>query len=128
LAVRGGEPPLLPAPLPVGEGVVPEPPRCLHHPEKPALLLVVRVQTESECSLLHALEDNTRLFDLSPNAIHPTAEAHGLSRSHLVNVKRGEATRRPIELNYSTVAETYRKLDAVSGRIEMTEILAELLK
>jgi len=31
-------------------------------------------------------------------------------------------------LNYSTVAETYRKLDEVSGRIEMTEILAELLK
>ncbi|TLY09951.1 MAG: DNA ligase, partial [Thaumarchaeota archaeon] len=29
---------------------------------------------------------------------------------------------------YSTVAETYRKLEAISGRIEMTEILAELLK
>ena len=29
---------------------------------------------------------------------------------------------------YLTVAETYSKLDAVSGRIEITEILAELLK
>src|SRR2546426_12333166 len=48
LAVRGGEPLLLLAPLPVGEGVVPEPPRCLYHPEKAALLLVVRIQTESE--------------------------------------------------------------------------------
>ena len=54
LAVRGGEPLLL-APLPVGEGVVPEPPRCLYHPEKSALLLVVRIQTESE-RCLHATQ------------------------------------------------------------------------
>src|SRR2546428_7883218 len=53
LAVRGGEPLLLPAPLPVGEGVVPEPPRCLYHPEKAALLFVVRIQTETE-RCLHA--------------------------------------------------------------------------
>src|SRR5712691_12083947 len=63
LAVRGGEPLLLPAPHPVGEGVVPEPPRCLYHPEKSALLLVVRIQTESE-RCLHATQKMIQRYSI----------------------------------------------------------------
>src|SRR5439155_26276046 len=63
LAVRGGETLLLPAPLPVGEGVVPEPPRCLYHPEKSALLLVVRIQTESE-RCLHVTHKIIRSYSI----------------------------------------------------------------
>src|SRR2546426_4658985 len=63
LAVGGGEPLLLPAPLPVKEGVVPEPPRCLYHPEKSELLLVVRIQTESE-RCLHATQKMIQRYSI----------------------------------------------------------------
>jgi hypothetical protein len=53
LAVRGGEPFLFPAPLPVRECVVPELPPCLDHPQQLLLLLAVWVQTEPE-RRLHA--------------------------------------------------------------------------
>jgi len=43
LAVRGGEPLLFPALLPVGEGVVPEPAPGLDHREHPLLLLSIRI-------------------------------------------------------------------------------------
>jgi len=55
LAVRGGEPFLLPAPLPVGEGFIPELPPGLDHPQEPPLLLAVWVQTELE-RRLHAIQ------------------------------------------------------------------------
>src|SRR2546428_13452864 len=64
LAVGGGEPLLLPAPLPVKEGVVPEPPRCLYHPEESALLLMVRIQTESERCLLHTTHKIIRSYSI----------------------------------------------------------------
>src|SRR3989442_632764 len=78
LAVRGGEPLLLPALLPVGEGVVPDQTPGLDHREHPLLLLSVRIQTEAKRLPLHAFQRLNSSFQIStPICIHPTIEIVG---------------------------------------------------